>query len=258
MDWSDGHYERIGPAVLAAAERVVDAASPMRGETVVDLGCGDGNAALLATTRGARVIGIDPATRLLEVAAVRATERSLDATFLEGVAEAMPLADAAADAIVSVFGVIFAPDVHAAAAEIARVARPTSRVVLSAWRPQGAIADVARLRSQAVGRMKGALTSGQAPFAWHDPSALRELFEPYSFAVSVSDAPLPFVASSAAAYAATEFRDHPGWVEAARLLDTTTLETLQAEALRVFAAANEDPSGFRVTSEYVIATMKRG
>jgi ubiquinone/menaquinone biosynthesis C-methylase UbiE len=109
VDWSDGRYERIGGAVLAASEVVVDAASPMRGEMVVDLGCGDGNAALLAAARGARVTGIDPARRLLEVAAVRATERSLDATFLEGVADAMPVEDAAADAIVSVFGVIFAP-----------------------------------------------------------------------------------------------------------------------------------------------------
>jgi hypothetical protein len=106
--------------------------------------------------------------------------------------------------------------------------------------------------------MNSAATPGQAPFAWHDASALRELFEPYGFTVSVADAVLPFVASSPAAFAGSEFRDHPAWVEAARVLDTTTLETLQAEALRLFTAANEDPSAFRVTSDYVIATLTRG
>ena len=90
MDWSDGCYERIGTDVLPVAEVVVDAASPLPGEHLVDLGCGDGNAALFAAERGARVTGIDPAKRLLEVAATRAAERSLAATFLEGAAAAMP------------------------------------------------------------------------------------------------------------------------------------------------------------------------
>src|SRR5207237_2974104 len=120
---------------------VVDVAAPQRGQHVVDVGGGDGNAALLAAARGARVTGIDPATRLLAVAARRAEERSLDATFLEGAADAMPLPDANADAIVSVFGLIFAPDAGAAAAELARVVAPDGRVVFSAWRPHGALAE---------------------------------------------------------------------------------------------------------------------
>lgn len=258
MDWSDGQYERISAPLSAAAEVVVDAASPMPGERVVDLGCGDGNAALLAASRGARVTGVDPATRLLEVAAQRAAERSLDATFLEGVASAMPLDDATADVIVSVFGVIFAPDAHASAEEFARVAAPRSRVVLSAWRPRGALADAARLRAEAVGRVRGASAPGQAPFAWHDASALRELFEPHGFTVSVADAALPFVASSPAAFAASELRDHPAWVDAAGVLDTATFEALHAEVVRLFADANEDKGAFRVTSDYVVATMQRG
>ena len=51
MDWSDGHYERIGAEVLPAAEVVIDVASPLPAEHVVDLGCGHGNAALLAAER---------------------------------------------------------------------------------------------------------------------------------------------------------------------------------------------------------------
>ncbi len=80
----------------------------------------------------------------------------------------------------------------------------------------------------------------QAPFAWHDASALRELFEPHGFTVSVADAALPFVASSPAAFAASELRDHPAWVDAAGVLDTATFEALHAEVVRVFADANED------------------
>src|SRR5690348_9880748 len=146
MDWGEGRYELIGEGLLPAAAAVVDAAAPTPGEHVVDLGCGNGNAALLAATRGARVTGIDPAPSLLEAARARATERSVDATFLEGAADDMPLPDASADVIVSVFGVIFAPDANSAAREIERVAAPRGRIVLSAWQPYGALSEVSRLR----------------------------------------------------------------------------------------------------------------
>jgi hypothetical protein len=76
--------------------------------------------------------------------------------------------------------------------------------------------------------------------------------------VSVADAALPFVASSPAAFAASELRDHPAWVDAAGVLDTATFEALHAEVVRLFADANEDKGAFRVTSDYVVATMQRG
>jgi SAM-dependent methyltransferase len=258
VDWGEGHFEEIGAELLPAAEVVVTAIAPRSGEHLVDLGCGDGNAALLAAARGARVTGIDPSTRLLEVAATRATERSLEATFLEGVAAAMPLPSASADAIVSVFGVIFAPDAPSAAAEIARVATSTCRVVLSAWRPGGAIAVVARLRNDAIARAKGTTNGGPPPFAWHDESALRELFAPFGFAVSITDAALPIEASSAEAFVDRQFRAHPVWIEAGRVLDEPAVATLRRETLDVLDDANEDPNGFRITSGYAVATMQRG
>jgi SAM-dependent methyltransferase len=257
VDWGEGHYEEIGAELLPAAELVVAAAAPVSGESVVDLGCGNGNAALLAAARGARVTGIDPAKRLLEAAKTRAAERSLEATFLEGVAGAMPLPDAFADAIVSVFGVIFAPDAPAAAQEMARVAASTSRVVLSAWRPGGSIAIIARLRNEAVGQAKGEAAEGPPPFAWHDESALQGLFEPHGFAVSIADASLPIEASSAEAFLDRQFRAHPGWLEAGRVLDETGVSKLRRETLDALSDANEDPNGFRVTSDYSVATMKR-
>jgi 2-polyprenyl-3-methyl-5-hydroxy-6-metoxy-1,4-benzoquinol methylase len=68
MDWSLGHYEHTAAQLMPAARVVVDRAAPAEGERVVDVGCGTGNAALLAAARGARVTGVDPAARLLEVA----------------------------------------------------------------------------------------------------------------------------------------------------------------------------------------------
>jgi 2-polyprenyl-3-methyl-5-hydroxy-6-metoxy-1,4-benzoquinol methylase len=80
MEWGQGRYERIAEQLLPAAEVVVESADVAAGERVVDVGCGTGNAALLAAERGASVTGIDPAQRLLDVAAATARERGLDAT----------------------------------------------------------------------------------------------------------------------------------------------------------------------------------
>ncbi len=55
-------------------------------------------------------------------------------------------------AILSVFGVIFAPDPEAAAAELARAAAPDGRIVLAAWIPGGAISQVTRIWREAVMR----------------------------------------------------------------------------------------------------------
>jgi len=71
IDWGAGHYETTA-AQLAPAAAAVQRASLRPGERVLDLGCGTGNAALLAARAGTTVTGVDPAARLLKVAQDRA------------------------------------------------------------------------------------------------------------------------------------------------------------------------------------------
>ena len=132
VDWGDGRYERTAAQLAPVASVVVERAAPQPGERVLDLGTGTRNAALLAAARHATVIGVDPAARLLEVARARAADAGLDATFELGEGAAIPVESGTIDATVSVFGVIFAPDPVAAAAELDRV---TTRTVASSSPP---------------------------------------------------------------------------------------------------------------------------
>ena len=68
LERSLGNYEHTAAQLLLAARVVLDRAALVEGERVVDVGCGTGNAALLAAALGARVTGVDPAQRLLAVA----------------------------------------------------------------------------------------------------------------------------------------------------------------------------------------------
>jgi ubiquinone/menaquinone biosynthesis C-methylase UbiE len=167
MDWGLGRYELIAEQLLPASEVVVDQAAPAAGERFVDVGCGTGNAALLAAERGATVTGVDPVKRLLDVAAAQAAERRLHATFLVGEAESIPVPDAGADAVISVFGAIFAPDPKEAAAEMARILDPEGRMLLAAWVPGGPISDAIRFTRETLAEIRGD-PPPTPPFAWQD------------------------------------------------------------------------------------------
>jgi SAM-dependent methyltransferase len=256
-DWSLGRYEQIAEQVLPAARVAVDRAAPAEGERVVDVGCGTGNASLLAAARGARVMGVDPAERLLEVARELARDRGLDATFVSGEAAALPLGDREADLVLSVFGVIFASDPAAAAAELARVAGPAGRIVLTAWIPEGTIFELARASRQAVMGALGA-PPGPAPFAWHDRDALAALFGPHGFEVEIAEEQLAFTARSPRDYLEVESGEHPLWVAGRAVLEPLgRVDALREQALGILERGNEDPDAFRVTSRYVVATARR-
>lgn len=235
----------------------IDIADPGEGETVVDVGCGTGNAALLAAERGARVIGVDPAERLLEVAAGAAEERDLAAEFVIGEAASMPVSNAEADVVVSVFGVIFAPDPAAAAAELARVTKSDGRIVIAAWIPGGPISDAVRLSRETLAEIRGDPPPAR-PFAWHSQDTLSGLFEPHGFSVSVTEHAIAFSAPSIDEFMRIEGENHPLAIAARPVLEEAGRADEVREGMRrIYETGNEDPDGFRITSRYVVAELGR-
>ncbi len=155
MDWGTGKYESLAAALLPAARVVAESAGLRPDERVLDLGCGIGNAALLAAEHSGEVTGVDPASRLLEIARAQAAREGKKVTFLPGEAASLPVGDCALDVILSVFALVFAPDPGAAAAEMSRALTPGGRIVLSAWILAGAMFEMtstaADTTRQAVG-----------------------------------------------------------------------------------------------------------
>jgi len=257
MDWGVGHYESTAEQLSPVATAVVERAAIQPRDRVVDVGCGTGNASLAAAAKGAHVTGVDPAERLLEVARGRAAESGADATFVRGDAAALRVPGASADVVLSVFAVIFAPDAAAAAAEMARVTALGGRILLTAWLPEGAIHDF-------VGLFQGAIAAalGMPPrppgFAWHDQAALASLFGPHGFSVTTHTDRVPFTAASAQEYMDIQRRDHPMSIAGQAVLESRGGgEEIAKKGLAILERANEDPSAFRVTSRYLVATAVR-
>ena len=74
MDWGLGRYEQIALQLLPASEAALVGSNLRAGERVLDIGCGSGNASLLAAERGGSVTAVDPAQRLLALGMEREAE----------------------------------------------------------------------------------------------------------------------------------------------------------------------------------------
>ncbi|ACL65026.1 Methyltransferase type 11 [Anaeromyxobacter dehalogenans 2CP-1] len=172
--WSSGDYAVIGTTLQIVGETLCEAAAVSAGERVLDVACGNGNAALAAARRFARVTGVDYVPALLERASARAAADGLAVELRGGDAEALPFDDGAFDVVLSTFGVMFTPDQARAAGELLRVCRPGGRIALASWTPDGFIGKV----FQAVGRHVPPPAGLRPPAAWGTEARLHELFVP--------------------------------------------------------------------------------
>ncbi|MBI1852564.1 MAG: methyltransferase domain-containing protein [Planctomycetes bacterium] len=86
---------------------LIAALPPLRGQTVLDLGCGVGDQAALLVERGARVIGIDANEEILAAARSRSLE---NAQFLKGDLRAIPDLGVQSDGIWASFATAYFVD----------------------------------------------------------------------------------------------------------------------------------------------------
>lgn len=135
--WSGGGraYDEISRNIANGIDHCVTRLNPARGERVADIGTGTGWASRMVVRRGAEVVGLDIAEGMLAVARDIAREQNLAIDYRIGDAEALPFDDGAFDAVISTFGVMFAPDQQRAAVELARVCRGGGRIAIAAWTP---------------------------------------------------------------------------------------------------------------------------
>ncbi len=100
---------------------------------LLDVATGSGAVALRAAARGAAVTAVDFAPGMVDLVRRRAADADLvvEAQVMDG--QALEVADASFDAGVSMFGLIFFPDVAAGAAELRRSTRPGGRVAVGTW-----------------------------------------------------------------------------------------------------------------------------
>ncbi|HVJ26703.1 MAG: class I SAM-dependent methyltransferase [Alphaproteobacteria bacterium] len=135
--WEKGDFTRLADCMRESGEKLVDSLGIVRGQRVLDLGCGDGTTAIPEAKRGADVLGVDIAANLVAAGNRRAAKYGLaNCRFQEGDASNLKELEARSfDLVVSIFGAMFAPKPFDVAKEVVRVTRPGGRVIMGNWIP---------------------------------------------------------------------------------------------------------------------------
>ena len=192
--WASGDYAVIGTTLQIVGEQLAEACDLCWDERVLDVAAGNGNATLAAARRGCKVTSTDYVASLLERGAERAQAERLDVTFQAADAEALPFEDASFDAVVSTFGVMFAPNQAQSASEMVRVCRPGGRIGLANWTPDGFIGQLFKVLGRHVPPPAGV----QPPSLWGVESHLNSLFGERAATIAVTKRMFNFRYRSAA------------------------------------------------------------
>ena len=139
------------------------------GMKVLDAACGTGNLAVLAARRGCTTSGLDIAANLIAQARDRARLESLPVEYTEGDAEAMPYPDGAFDAVVSMYGVMFAPRPERVVGELCRVIKPGGIIAMANWAPDGFIGKMFTVFSRYLPPPAGF----PSPLMWGDEAVVQ-------------------------------------------------------------------------------------
>lgn len=252
--WQLGDYATAGDRFAAAGAGL--AAELVRpGDRVLDVACGPGVVAIAAARAGVEVTGLDVAPNLLAQARARAESAGVSVRWVEADMTAMPEPDAHYHRVLSAFGVIFAGDPAAMAAELVRVCRPGGLVGLLAWTPDSPFGQLGPV----LARFLPAGTPMTAVEAWGDPARVRGFFagQPVTVETRQSTVEVRWPTRQAAV---DELASRvPGGILARSAIEPTGRwpEALAAVDTMYAAAGRTDPDGFVLPVPYLTTLARR-
>jgi SAM-dependent methyltransferase len=255
--WMAGDFGVIAKTVTGAAEAFVDRLIIPSGARVLDVACGTGNTAIPLARRGLLVTGVDIAPNLLVQAREHAAVEGLTIAFDEGDAEQLPYADASFDAVVSMFGAMFAPRPELVASEFARVLKPGGLLAMANWNPTSFSGQMFKAGSNHVPPPPGI----PAPVLWGHEETVRDRLAKDFSGISTQLIPVDFDLPTNPAGVVVFFRQYFGPTQVAfSRLDEAGQAAFAADLEALWSSANVSPDPTRhtlVRNQYLQVTATR-
>jgi ubiquinone/menaquinone biosynthesis C-methylase UbiE len=230
--WTSGDYALIGTTLQIVGEELCEALDLRAGQKVLDVAAGNGNVSLAAARRWCDVLSTDYVPALLERGRERAAGERLPIQFRVADVEALPFPDESFDAVVSTFGVMFAPDQERSAAEMLRVCRHGGKIGLANWTPEGFIGQVFKTLGKHIAPPAGV----KSPALWGTPARIAELFDPKTTSVRWAKRDFAF-----------RYRSPEHWIE--------VFKTWYGPVLKAFAAL--EPAAQAALKADLVALIER-
>jgi SAM-dependent methyltransferase len=255
LTWAAGDFNVLAMTIMPVAEALVAAVDPHAGQRVLDVACGSGNTALVAARRFCHVAGVDYVPPFVERARQRAAADGVKVEFREGDAQALPFPEASFDAVLSTFGVMFAPDQERAAGELLRVCKSGGRIGLAVWMPEAYGLDLFRTTAKYMPPPAGV----KPPLRWGTEDGLRELLGAGTTDLR-TDRRMCRMYYRSVDHAVEIYRTYFGPIaRACQVLDAVARDALVAELRDVFGRYNRATDGTLIIgAEYlqVVATRR--
>lgn len=190
--WAE-HAQRFDRAVAAYHGAFMAACGIARGERVLDVGCGTGQATrdAAAAARPGPALGVDLSARMIELARRLAAGQDIgNVSFEQADAQIYPFPAGSFDVAISRTGTMFFGDPGAAFANIGRALRPGGRLVMLVWQGPGPNEWIRELGGAlAAGRdLPGPPAGAPGPFSLADPARTRTLLASAGFSGVTLDA----------------------------------------------------------------------
>lgn len=254
--WEQGDYRQVAGRLEPAARLLVREADVQPGQRVLDVATGSGSVAIAAAQQGAQVLGVDHTAAWFDDARRRARDAGVDVSWQLGDAEKLPVEAGSFDAVLSGFGMIFAPRHDVVAGEVARACRPGGTVAFTAWAPDSPSAEMFTTLADYLPEPPVFVR----PFIrWGDPDHVRTLFATHGVSFRFRTDTLTWEFPSDDAVETWLLTNSGPFIAARRTLsELGRWEDARAALREAIAEANEATDGTsRVTLGYLIAVGAR-
>jgi ubiquinone/menaquinone biosynthesis C-methylase UbiE len=246
--WSSGNYAVVGTTLQIVGEELCETLDLRSGSKVLDVAAGNGMASLAAARRWCEVTSTDYVPALLDCGRARAAADGLSIDFIEADAENLPFPNAAFDAVVSTFGVMFTPNQSQAAAELLRVCKSGGKIGLANWTPEGFIGQVFKT----LGKYLPPAAGAKSPALWGTRTRLNEMFEADASSIKVEPRLFNFRYRSPEHFLDVFKTFYGPVLKAFAALDTRTQENLGDDLHALIVRMNRAVDGTMVVpSEYL-------
>ena len=247
--WIAGDFGEIAKAIEHGAVEFVERLDIKPGNAVLDVACGTGNTAIPAARIGADVTGVDIAPNLIEQAIARAAAEGVEAKFEVGDAEALQYEDASFDAVITMFGAMFAPRPDVTASELKRVTKPGGLIAMANWTPEAFTGQMFKTGAKHVPPPPGMAP----PVLWGSEDTVRERFAEGIADLQLKRRKILFTYPFGPAEVVEHFRKYFGPTQKAfEALDEGGQAALRRDLEALWAEHNEATDGTTlVESEYL-------
>jgi 2-polyprenyl-3-methyl-5-hydroxy-6-metoxy-1,4-benzoquinol methylase len=255
--WMAGDFSVVAKSTAGSSEDFIARLGIPSGSRVLDVACGSGNTAIPLARSGCIVTGVDIAPNILVKARERAAAEGLTIAFDEGDAEALPYADASFDAVISMFGAMFAPRPELVASEFTRILKPGGLLAMANWNIEGFTGKMFKLGSKHVPPNP----TLQPPALWGDDPTVRARLAEGFTNIQTQIVPIDFDFPTSPAGTVEFFRKYYGPTQASfARLDEAGQAAFAADLESLWSTNNVSPDAANQTlvrNEYLQITATR-